>query len=48
MAGTVQAEECPIEGCGDPATETIEYDQKIIELCAPHAEMARNDAQFEL
>ena len=48
MAGSVQAQECPIEGCSDPATETVAYDQEIVELCAPHAEMAQNNTEFEL
>lgn len=48
MAGSVQAQACLIEGCGDPATETVKYDQAIVELCAPRAEMAQNDATFEL
>ena len=48
MGGSVPVQECPIEDCSDPATETVEYDQEIVKLCAPHAEMAQNNTEFEL
>lgn len=48
MADSVQAEQCPIEGCDDLATETVEYEQMVATLCTEHAEMARDDTEFEL
>lgn len=43
MAGTVPVKECPIEGCGAPATEFLNYGQEVVVLCEDHAAGARND-----
>ena len=41
--GTAPVNDCPIEGCGDPATEFLNYEKEVIVLCEDHADKARND-----
>jgi hypothetical protein len=43
MVGTGPVKDCPIEGCGDPATEFLNYEQEVVVLCEDHADEARNE-----
>jgi hypothetical protein len=43
MAGSGVVRDCPIEGCGAPATEFLNYEQEVVVLCERHAAEARND-----
>ena len=43
MAGSGAVKDCPIEGCGDPATEFLNYEHEVVVLCEDHASEARND-----
>ena len=43
MGAANQVQQCPVEGCDHPATETVEYAAEIVALCPPHADMAHNE-----